>query len=166
MAFVDKRVQLANNLSVTAGAAPYAIGSDVIDLGLTPALRGQAVEGCYLVISVRSQISTTDPNDTVLIELVTTSESAGGSKIVHWSAGNLDLANIANFGPTASSLVPGWMYVVPLSHKATYLRYLAVGMVVNATSSVFESGSFDAYITSTPPFSSVDLMPQGFNAKV
>lgn len=166
MAFVDKRVQLANNLLVNSGLTPFAIGSDVIDLGPTPALRGQAVEGCYLVISIRSQIATTDPGDTVLIELSTTSAPTSGQKIVHWSAGNLDLASVANSGPIASSLVPGWMYVVPLSHKAMYLRYMSVGMIVNVNSSEFESGSFDAYITTTPPYSAVDLMPQGFSAKV
>jgi len=166
MAFVDKRVQLAANLQVNSGALAYAVGSDVVDLGPTPSLRGQAVEGCYLVISIRSQISTTDPGDTVLIELVTTDQPAGGNKIVHWSAGNLDLAGVANFGPVASSLTPGWMYVVPLSHKAMYLRYMSVGMIVNAATSTFESGSFDAYITTTPPYSSLDLMPQGFSAKV
>lgn len=166
MAFVDKRVQLANNLQVNSGVVSYAIGSDVVDLGPTPALRGQAVEGCYLVISIRSAISTTNPADIVLIELITTDQAAGGAKLVHWSAGNLDLSGVANYGPAASSLQAGWMYVIPLSHKAYYQRYMSVGMIVNPATATFESGAFDAYITTTPPYSSLDLMPQGFSAKV
>lgn len=169
MAFVDKRVQLASNKALTGNALDWLARSDDVDLGPTPGLRGQATEGCYLVITIRSAVTTSnDPGDIVLVELASTVLPSGaGAKYVHWSAGNLDLASALNTGPSAAALAEGWTYVVPLSPKASYFRYLSVLFAVNAVAGVsFTGGAFDAYITTTPPYSSLDLMPQGFSAKV
>lgn len=169
MAFVDKRVQLANQKLVSGNPLNWLARSDDVDLGPTPGLRGQAVQGCYLVICIRTPVTTSsDPGDIVLIELASHEQPNGvGAKYVHWTAGNLDFGGALSSGPTAASLAAGWQYVIPLSQKATYFRYLSVSFAVDALNGVaFESGAFDAYITTTAPFTGADLMPQGFTAKV
>lgn len=169
MAFVDKRTQLANNQQL----ATSVVTSDSVDLGVTPALRGQAVSGCYLVITFTSPVSTAGgASSRVQIELSSSEQTAGqGAKYVHWTTGNLDFG-ISPASPTSSTvlasyLTTGRMFVVPLPHKATYYRYLQVLLAVDALSDdAFESGAFSAYITTVPPYSSDDLMPDGFNAVV
>lgn len=176
MAFVDKRVQLFTNYSLATPANQYLVASNDVDLGATPVLRGQATSGCYLVVAVVQNVTTSDSiGDPVQLQLQSSDLPAGqGAVAVHWNASNVDFTDPgtgnrgAGTGPlTAGGLFAGRTFVVPLPPKAEYRRYLQVVIATDIFGGdVFVSGVINAYLTTTPYFTGSDLMPQGFSAKV
>ena len=144
MAFVDRGLELADNLAVTTTGTI----TNVVDLGVNPTTRSLSLQNAYLVIDCTADVDDAGAGAaTVTIKLVSDSAAAlTTSPTTHWSSAALAVTLAGT--PSPEMFAGQTVTVLPLPVKANYERYLGVSFTI--TDGPLSTGAFNVYITHDP----------------